>query len=333
MTFMATPVISVRNLKKTYTSYRKPAGFWGSVKSLVHRETIETDAVKSMDFTIQKGEFVGFLGPNGAGKTTTLKMLSGILYPTSGEASVLGFTPWERKAAFQKRFAIVMGQKSQLWWDLPAMESFLLNKEIYEIEDKEFQKNLKELTFLLQIENLLDVPVRKLSLGERMKAELVASLLHKPEVLFLDEPTIGLDVTSQLAIRDFLRRYNEKAKTTILLTSHYMEDVQALCTRVIIINKGEKVYDGALEDLVRKTSDHKVLTVTFTAPVERGALASFGTIAEHQAQRVVLHVSREQSKHVAATLLTDLPVDDLLIDEPDVEDVIRKVYRETGKMA
>lgn len=323
---MSAAVISVHNLKKTYTSYRKPAGFLGSLKSLVHRETMETDAVKSMDFTIQKGEFVGFLGPNGAGKTTTLKMLSGILYPTSGEATVLGYTPWERKAAFQKRFAIVMGQKSQLWWDLPAMESFLLNKEIYEIGDAEFEKSLKELTSLLQIEQLLDVPVRKLSLGERMKAEVVASLLHKPEVLFLDEPTIGLDVTSQLAIRDFLRRYNEKAKTTILLTSHYMEDVEALCKRVIIINKGEKVYDGALEELVRTTSDHKVLTLTFTAPVDQAVLAPFGTIIEHQPQRVVLHIPRDQSKRVAATLLTELPVDDLLIDEPDVEDVIRKVF-------
>lgn len=321
------PVIHVKNLSKAYTSYRKEPGFLGSVKSLFHREMIQTMAVKDVSFDIQKGEFVGFLGPNGAGKTTTLKMLSGILYPTSGEVSVLGYVSWERKAAFQKRFSIVMGQKSQLWWDLPAMESFLLNKEIYEISNAEFEKNSKELITLLGIEKLVDVPVRKLSLGERMKAELVASLLHKPEVLFLDEPTIGLDVSSQLAIRQFLKKYNEEAQTTILLTSHYMDDVEALCKRVVIINEGKKIYDGGLEDLVRKTSDHKVITVTFTEPILKKNLEKFGKIKAFEPQRVVIHVPREQTKQVAAALLTDLPVDDLLIDAPDVEDVIRRVFK------
>lgn len=321
------PVVQVKHLSKSFTSYRREPGFFGTIKSLFHRETIETMALKDVSFDIQKGEFVGFLGPNGAGKTTTLKMLSGILYPTSGEATVLGYVPWERKAVFQKRFSIVMGQKSQLWWDLPAMESFLLNKEIYEIPNAEFEKNSKELITLLGIEKLVDVPVRKLSLGERMKAELVASLLHKPEVLFLDEPTIGLDVTSQLAIRQFLKKYNEEAKTTILLTSHYMDDVEALCKRVIIINEGTKIYDGGLEDLVRKTSDHKVITVTFTEPVLKKNLEKFGKIKDFTSHRAVIHVPREQTKQVAAALLTDMPVDDLLIDEPDVEDVIRRVFK------
>ncbi len=328
---MTETIIDVKGLRKVYESYRKAPGFWGSVKSLVRREKVFTEAVKGIDFTVEKGELVGFLGPNGAGKTTTLKMLSGILYPTAGEARVLGYVPSERRPEFQKRFAIVMGQKSQLWWDLPAMESFLLNKEIYEIPEATFQKNLEELTALLNIKNLLDVPVRKLSLGERMKAELVASLLHKPEVLFLDEPTIGLDVSSQLAIRQFLLRYNAETKTTILLTSHYMEDVEALCKRIIIVNAGEKVYDGGLEELVRRTSDYKVLTVSFTEPVERSVLAEYGKIISFEPQRVVLHVPHEAMKNSAAAILTKLPVDDLLIDEPDIEDVVRKVFASTTK--
>lgn len=326
---MSSPVIRVNTLSKTYTSYRKQPGFLGSMKSLFHREKIFSEALKGISFDVAKGEMVGFLGPNGAGKTTTLKMLSGILHPSAGEAHVLGFTPWERKPEFQRRFALVMGQKTQLWWDLPAMESFLLNKEIYEIPDAQFRKTLDELTIMLGITNLIDIPVRKLSLGERMKAELVAALLHKPEVLFLDEPTIGLDVTSQLAIREFLRRYNTSAKTTILLTSHYMEDVEALCERIIVINQGSKVYDGALEELVRRTLTHKILTVTFTEKVTKAQFAGMGDIREFDARRVVLHVPREQAKTVAARVLTELPTDDILIDEPPVEDVIRRVFAET----
>lgn len=328
---MSERAVEVRGLRKTYTSYRKAPGFLGSVKSLFRREAVVTEAVKGIDFDIAKGELVGFLGPNGAGKTTTLKMLSGILYPTSGEARVLGYVPWERKPEMQRRFSIVMGQKSQLWWDLPAMESLVLNKEIYSISDADFRRNLDELAGLLEVGNLLDVPVRKLSLGERMKAELVASLLHKPEVLFLDEPTIGLDVSSQLAIRQFLERYNRENGTTIILTSHYMEDVEALCRRVIVINKGEKVYDGSLESMVREASDHKVLTVTFTSQVGRKDLEALGEIKEYAPQRVVLHVPRVDSKAVAAKMLTSMPVDDVLIDEPDVEDVVRRMFKETSR--
>lgn len=319
-------IISVKNLSKTYTSYRKQAGFVGSVKSFFHRQRLETHAVQDMNFQIQKGEFVGFLGPNGAGKTTTLKMLSGILHPSSGEATVLGYTPWQRKKEFQRRFALVMGQKSQLWWDLPAMDSFLLNKDIYGIDDATFKKTLSELSEMLQIGNLMDIPVRKLSLGERMKAELVASLLHKPEVLLLDEPTIGLDVTSQLAIRDFLKDYNTRAKTTILLTSHYMEDVAALCERIIVINQGQKVYDGGLDELSRKTLTHKILTATFTAPVPKNKLSTLGEVREWVPKRVVLHVPRDATKQIAQRLLVEFPVDDILIDEPPVDDVIRSVF-------
>lgn len=206
------PIVQVTNLSKVYEFYRKQPGLWNSIKSLFHREKLFTHAVKDISFTIDEGEFVGFLGPNGAGKTTTLKMLSGILYPTSGEANVLGHTPWKRQPQFQKQFALVMGQKNQLWWDLPAMESFILNKEIYEVSDTKFRETLDELSELLDIKHLLDVQVRKLSLGERMKCELVAALLHSPKVLFLDEPTIGLDVVSQNNIREFLKKYNKEKK-------------------------------------------------------------------------------------------------------------------------
>lgn len=320
------PIISVNHLSKTYEYYKKQAGLWNSVKSLFHREKLFTKAVDDISFSIEEGEIVGFLGPNGAGKTTTLKMLSGILYPTEGDAQVLGFTPWKRQRQFQKQFALVMGQKNQLWWDLPAMESFILNKEIYEVPEKDFRKTLDELSELLEIKHLLDVQVRKLSLGERMKCELVAALLHSPKVLFLDEPTIGLDVVSQNNIRQFLNAYNKKKKTTIILTSHYMEDVEALCKRVIIINHGTMIYDGSLDELIDKHVDSKVLEITFTEPVANAVLKKLGTIKEHTANRVVLEVPKANVKKVAVKILTDLPVDDLLINEPDVDDVIRKVF-------
>lgn len=323
--------IVVKSLCKTYEYYRKPPGFWNSIKSLFHREKLYTEAVKDVNFTINEGELVGFLGPNGAGKTTTLKMLSGILYPTSGEASVLGYTPWKRQKEFQKQFALVMGQKNQLWWDLPAMESFILNKEIYEVPDRKFQRVLEELSDILDIGDILDVQVRKLSLGQRMKCELVAALLHEPKVLFLDEPTIGLDVVSQNNIREFLKKYNKEKKTTILLTSHYMEDVEALCERVMIINYGQLMYDGGLRQLVDTYVDHKTLKITFTEPVERKSFAPFGTVEEWSAKRVVLAVPKDRVKFVAATILTDLPVDDILIDEPEVENVIRKIFSEKFK--
>ncbi len=258
-------------------------------------------------------------------------MLSGILYPTSGEATVLGYTPWKRQAAFQKQFALVMGQKNQLWWDLPATESFLLNKEIYEVPDAEYKKTLDELVELLQIKHILDIPVRKLSLGERMKCELVAALLHSPKVLFLDEPTIGLDVVSQQNIREFLKRYNKEKKTTVILTSHYMEDVEALCERVILIGQGEKMYDGPLKALVDKYIAYKLIDVRFTEDMVLEQLESFGEIKEFSARRAVIEVPKKEVKRVAVELMTKFPVDDLLINDVDVEEVIRTVFTEMKK--
>ncbi len=321
-------VIDVKHISKTYEYYKKQPGVWQSVKGLFHRETLYTEAVKDVSFSIAQGELVGFLGPNGAGKTTTLKMLSGILYPTSGTATVLGHTPWKRESAFQKQFALVMGQKNQLWWDLPAMESFLLNKEIYEVPDTAFHETLTELTELLGITDILDVQVRKLSLGQRMKCELVAALLHSPKVLFLDEPTIGLDVVSQNNIREFLKRYNREKKTTIILTSHYMEDVQALCDRVILINHGTLMYDGGLAQLLNEYITHKRLEITWTTPVPEETIARFGVVKEAQSRRVVLEVKKDQVKRVAAEILTTLPVDDILINEVPIEEVIRHIFLE-----
>ena len=321
-------VIEVRNLSKTYEYYKKAPGLAASLKSLFHREKLFTEAVKNVNFSIAEGEIVGFLGPNGAGKTTTLKILSGILYPTSGEASVLGYTPWKRQKEFQMQFALVMGQKNQLWWDLPAMESFILNKEIYEVPDAEFKKTLDELSELLDIKKLLDVPVRKLSLGERMKCELVAALIHNPKVLFLDEPTIGLDVVSQNNIREFLRNYNKKRKTTIILTSHYMEDVEALCERVVVINHGIIAYDGSLKQMMSEYINSKILEITFTEAVFKKDFVEFGKIKEWDKMRVVLDVPKEKVKQVAAEILKNLPVDDILINEIQVEEVIRKMFQE-----
>lgn len=319
-------VIQVDRLSKTYTYFKKPPGLWASVKSLVHRGKLYTHAVKKISFSIDEGELVGFLGPNGAGKTTTLKMLSGILWPTSGEAKVLGHIPWKRQRAYQKQFALVMGQKNQLWWDLPAMESFMLNKEIYEVPDRDFKNTIGELTELLDIKGLLDVQVRKLSLGERMKAELVAALLHNPKVLLLDEPTIGLDVVSQQKIREFIKKYNTLKRTTILLTSHYMEDVEVLCKRVIIISHGEIIYDGDLASLVNKYADHKIVTLTFLKEVARKDLEALGKIREWTPLRVVFEAPKSATAEIASRALSQFPVDDILIDEVEVEEVIRAIF-------
>ncbi len=327
---MAFPIIEVKNLTKTYEYYKKSPGLWASFKGLFRREKLFTEAVKNINFTINEGELVGFLGPNGAGKTTTLKMLSGILYPTSGEASVMGFTPWKRQKEYQKQFALVMGQKNQLWWDLPAMESFILNKEIYEVSDKNFKYNLDELVELLGIKDILDIQVRKLSLGQRMKCELVAALLHKPRVLYLDEPTIGLDVIAQKNIRDFIKKYNRENKTTIMLTSHYMEDIKELCDRVIIIDRGIIIYDGRLDSLIAKYAPYKELNLTFDGDgVRREEVEKFGQVAKYEPFAVSLKVNREKVKDAARKILASgLPVDDIMIDEVDVDDVIRQMFNE-----
>lgn len=326
------PVIVAKKISKSYPFYKREAGFSGVVKSFFNRKMERADAVKNVSFEINEGELVGFLGPNGAGKTTTLKMLSGITTPTTGKARVLGFEPGKREEEYQRQFAIVMGQKNQLFKDLPARESFALNKEIYRIPDKDYNEMLGELVTALDIENILDQQVRKLSLGQRMKCELAAALLHKPKILFLDEPTIGLDVVAQKNIRDFLKRYNEEYKTTVMLTSHYMEDVRELCERVIIIAEGEVIYDGNIEKLITEYAPDKFITVTLNKEgVAVDTIKSFGEIYEYNKYRSVLKVPRKEAKNVAAKLLnSDLPVDDILIDEEDIDAVIREIFTKRG---
>ena len=320
------PVISVYNLRKIYRTHVKEPGLWGSVKGLVRRNYTMKEAVADISFEIQPGEFVGFLGPNGAGKTTTLKMLSGVLHPTSGEARVLGHVPWKREPSFQKQMSLVMGQKNQLWWDLPAYESFVLNREIYEIPPKQFDAKLEELVELFGVRDLLNVQVRKLSLGERMKCELIASLLHSPLVLFLDEPTIGLDVISQKRIREFLKEYNRRTNITILLTSHYMDDVKELCQRVIIINFGRIIYDGALAHLVERYADQKRLTITFAEAVNSQDFSRFGKELERSEFTVTLETPRAIATQVASEILRTYNVADIAIEEVEAEEVIREIF-------
>lgn len=320
--------IEVKNLSRTYEYYRKQPGLLGSLMSFVYREKLYAQAVKDISFSVEPGEIVGFLGPNGAGKTTTLKMLAGILHPTGGEVKVLGYIPAKRERAYQKQFAFVMGQKNQLIQVLPAIETFMVNKEIYEIPDKEFQKTLQELVDLFGISAILDIQVKKLSLGQRMKCELVAALLHRPKVLFLDEPTIGLDVIAQKNIRDFIKKYNQEKKTTIILTSHYMEDIKELCRRVIIINLGTIIYDGTLDDLMRKYAPYKLLKVVFNGNgVRREAVERFGFIEEFSPYACTIKTGRNEVKSTAIALLSsDLPVDDIIIDEVDADDVLRNFF-------
>ena len=322
-------IIEVHNLKKYYKVHQKEPGLSGSIKSLFHRKYYDVKAVDGVSFNINEGELVGFIGPNGAGKTTTLKVLSGLLYPTSGKISVLGFTPWERKPAFQKQFSLVMGQKNQLWWDLPAMESFILNKEIYEVPDVQFKKTLDELVELLEVRDILKVQVRKLSLGQRMKMELIAALIHSPKILFLDEPTIGLDVVMQKKMRDFIREYNHRFNATIILTSHYMDDVKELCERVVVIDKGQLLFDGKLDEIIKKYASHKILSVVFGKKISREKLSEIGTIKEYDFPKAVLSVERASASFAAAELLQNFPVADLNIEEPPIEDIIREVF--TGK--
>lgn len=320
------PEISVSRLKKYYQVHEKEPGVLGSIKSLFKRKYKDVKAVDGISFEIEKGELVGFIGPNGAGKTTTLKCLSGLLYPTSGEISVLDFNPWERKSEFLKQIALVMGQKNQLWWDLPPMETFTLNKEIYEIPQKQFEETLDELVKLLEVRDILKVQVRKLSLGQRMKCELIAALLHSPKVLFLDEPTIGLDVVMQKKMRDFIKEYNRREKSTILLTSHYMEDVKELCQRVIIIDKGKIIFDGKLSEIVEKFAPQKILSVVFSKEFDLRKLDNIGEVKELDFPKAEILVSREASNSAAAELLHHFPVADLNISEIPIEDIIRQIF-------
>ena len=319
-------VISIKNLKKFYRVHQKEPGFWGSVKSLVERKYYNVEAVKDISFEIQEGELVGFIGPNGAGKTTALKCLSGLLYPNAGEARVLGFDPWDKKHDFLKQISLVMGQKNQLWWDLPPIDSFNLNKEIDEIPDKQYKKTLAELVELLGVGDVLKIQVRKLSLGQRMKCELIAALLHSPKVLFLDEPTIGLDVISQKKVLDFIREYNLRYKATIILTSHYMGDIEQLCKRVMIIDKGQLCFDGQLSEIIQKYADHKLVSLILNKEVDLKVVAKVFPVKEFNYPKLILIVKREQVASLTARALQELPVVDLSIEEPAVEDIIRELF-------
>jgi len=321
--------ISVSSLRKYYRVQEKEGGILGSIKFLFERKYKDVKAVDGISFEVGEGELVGFVGPNGAGKTTTLKCLSGLFYPTAGKVSILGFVPWERKTEFLRQISFVMGQKNQLWWDLPAMETFYLNKEIYEIPANQFEETLNELVELLEVRDILKVQVRKLSLGQRMKCELIAALLHRPKVLFLDEPTIGLDVVMQKKVRDFIKEYNRRYKATILLTSHYMGDVEELCRRVLIIDKGKLVFDGRFSEIVQRYADHKLISLTLSREVDPKILNTLGEVKEFNYPKIVYFVKRDQVSQVAALVLEKLPVADLDIEEPAIEDIIRELF--TGK--
>ncbi len=324
-------VISVSNLSKHYSVYKKEPGLIGSLKSLVNRKYETVKAVEDISFKIDEGEFVGFIGPNGAGKTTTLKCLSGLLYPTGGSVKVLDFTPFDRKTQFLKQISLVLGQKNQLWWDLPAMETFLLNKEIYEVDDKEFNETVDDLVTLLDTKELVNIPVRKLSLGQRMKMELIAALIHRPKVLFLDEPTIGLDVVMQKKIREFLKEYNSKYKSTIILTSHYMNDVEELCKRVIIINYGKLLYDGNFENLIKKHSPLKQITVVLDEEIEEEKIKEFGNLYKYEYPEWILRVKREEVNKIAAEILGKYPVEDINIEDQEIDSVIRDLFIKSRK--
>lgn len=323
------PIIEVGQLQKYYQIHKKEPGLKGSIKSLFSRQSENLKAVDDITFQIEEGELVGFIGPNGAGKTTTLKVLSGLLYPTNGKVSVMGFTPWERKTEFQKQFSLVMGQKNQLWWDLPAIESFNLNKEIYEIPTEQYKKTLDDLVSMLDMEEKLNVQVRKLSLGQRMKAELIAALLHRPKVLFLDEPTIGLDVVMQQKMREFIKLYNQEYKATIILTSHYMGDIKELCERIIMIDHGKIGFDGPLQKIIDQYATHKHLSVVFSPTVGEikiDDLKSIGKVVKHELPRVEIEVPRSETSERAARLLTKFPVADLTIEDTPIEEIVRNVF-------
>lgn len=323
---MAEPVILLENLSKTYFVTEREAGVMAAARSLVRRRQREIKAVDQVSFSVQPGEVVGFLGPNGAGKTTTLKMLAGLLHPTSGIGRVLDYQPWQRKREFLKSITLVMGQRNQLNWDIPANDSFELNRVIYRVPLDEYKQTLKELTDLLELTPLVGKPVRNLSLGERMKCEIAAALLHRPQVLFLDEPTIGLDVTAQRRIREFVREYNQRHNATILLTSHYMADVEALCQRVVVIHHGRILFDGALNDLITRFSPHKTIVVDLERAVDAHQLAAFGEVVSQSDGQVQLRVPKLETAKVAGRLLAELPVSDLTIEDPPIEEVIEQVF-------
>ena len=326
---MSPETIEVERLSKTYQVPEREGGFGAAVRSFFKRKYKDVRAVQEVDFKIRQGEVVGFLGPNGAGKTTTLKMLSGLLHPTGGKAAVLGFTPWELKPEYLRSMTLVMGQRNRLAWDIPAADSFLLNQAIYRLPDDEYKATYKELDELLELEPIMKKPVRNLSLGERMKCEIAAGLLHRPRVLFLDEPTIGLDITGQARIREFLREYNKRTGATILLTSHYMADVTALCERIIIIHNGQLKYDGGIGELSRKIAPFKLIGVRL-AEADSHDLTPYGTLVQNEEdwEKQYIQVKAEDVTRVTSGLLANLPIHDITITDPPIEDVIEQAFNQ-----
>ena len=337
-------MIEVEGLTRVFRTYKKPPGFWAGVKGLFHREFEEIAAAKDISFSIGDGEFVGFLGPNGAGKTTTLKMLSGLIQPTSGQARVAGFDPSKRENAYRRIFALVLGQKNQLWWDLPASESFALLRAIYALPTDQYRQTLAELVELLGVGSKLNVMVRELSLGERMKMELIAALLHRPRVLFLDEPTIGLDVVSQKAVRGFLRDYNRKSGVTILLTSHYMADIKELCQRVVVIHRGRKIYDGARDRLESSAGSRQKIITFLPTPEELGPpgagpargtfpdswQSAYGRTTRSPEGKFTVKAPSDNVVAVSQEILSTAPVADITIEDVPLEDVIAELFTQQG---
>src|SRR5262245_50971517 len=319
-------MIRAKELTKHFKVHRRPPGFAAALKSLVRRKYEVVKAVDGVTFTIERGERVGFLGPNGAGKTTTLKVLSGLLHPTSGEVDVMGHVPFRREAALLGKITLVMGQKSQLIWDLPPTETYAMNRAVFDVPAAEFDRTLRELTELLELAPLLDKPTRQLSLGERMKCELAAALLHRPTTLFLDEPTIGLDVAMQVAIRDFVRSYNQRHEATVLLTSHYMDDVVALCPRIIVIDQGKLIHDGDLRGLIKTMDPDKRVSFTLPQRIADDELARLGTVLVHDGQRFTLRVPEREVGAVITRLLGALKATDLAIEDPPLEDILRVMF-------
>jgi ABC-2 type transport system ATP-binding protein len=324
---VSTSAVHIRDLRKTYIVTEREAGMKAALRNLIRRKTREVKAVDNISFDVQPGEVVGFLGPNGAGKTTTLKMLSGLLHPTSGEANVLGHTPYKRERSFLTQITLVMGQRNQLVWDIPASDSFELNRAIYRIPQIEFKQTLDELVELLELAPLMGKPVRNLSLGERMKCEIAGALLHKPKVLFLDEPTIGLDVTAQRRIRTFLKEYNTRHNATVMLTSHYMADVEALCKRVVVIHHGKILFDGDLNKLVERMNPTKTIIVELGEEgIEPNRLSVYGEIMNTDNGHISLRVAKNDTARITAQMLAELPISDVSIEDPPIEDAIEQIF-------
>ncbi|MGK7940209.1 MAG: ATP-binding cassette domain-containing protein [Crocosphaera sp.] len=319
-------IIDVKNLSKIYKVSLKKPGIKGTINHFFDRKYRDIIAVKDVSFSINSGEVVGFLGANGAGKTTTLKMLTGLIHPSRGEVKIINYTPFSRHHNFLKSMSLIMGQKQQLLWDLPALDSLKINAAVYEIPDKIFNKRLEELAEMLSIKDQLTQPVRKLSLGQRMKAELLAALLHHPQVLFLDEPTLGLDVNSQSAIRSFLKEYNQRYEATILLTSHYMADITVLCQRVLLIHEGELIYDGNLDKLVEKFAPYREIKLDLSHPVSLEKLENYGEVKTVTGQEVRFLVKQEKLTETIARILAQLEVNDLKVTEPPIEEVVSKIF-------